>query len=240
MKNLLILSVILHFAQQSFSCCGAGQHRLFPIGTINNKVVSIYFMLSRDCSPETNGNNTNMSVLWSSPVNLVIEKGDTLELLQKIDSFIKIPEGVAISKTMTNPSGYYNALNPYFDKAFNAAQKINGFKQLEFVSIRIATTKKDLVGIIKDSFYFYINGKPNYFNPAQSAVGPVMHAKYVREYKAGSRKIYVLTATEYSGEDKCIPQPVTDPLPEIKSIAESFYYDNVNWHGYNFDYIFIK
>ena len=243
-KKLCLTFILLHSVVIAFGCCGAGQHRLFPVGIVNNKIISVQFTMSRFCGGEHGEGSGNTNTFeWRIEVNLVREKNDTIELVQVIDSMFIMKECTCTYKTRDSLTRYYENLLPHFQKAHKTAKTLAGFEPLAFKSLQYIEKNDGKIIEFDTIFNFQLfkKKKTYHYQPALGASGYVMRGKIIREFQYGKRKIYAVTFKENYFDDnpkEDIYKP--DKIARINSIEDSFFYEGVNWHGWDVDHVFWK
>ncbi|MEN9400756.1 MAG: hypothetical protein RL632_1859 [Bacteroidota bacterium] len=135
MTRLFVLGFFLcFFSDYANACCGAGQHRIFPLGVVKNKAVCAVFEISRHCEEEFEDYS------WGGKLSLAIQSGDSLRTLYEVTSMLEFLECICTPEDLEQKSEYLAFMQLYLDSAYKKALELKGFKPFERMSYLTTST----------------------------------------------------------------------------------------------------
>jgi len=235
--NFLAFITFIFISFQGISCCAENNHRLFPIGELDENVIFIEFKFHRNCSNAGMGKNNTFRI--SGRINLVSKSinSDSIIFIQNIDTLEKVIECQCTSNNQYKKSKYDSILEEYYLKAFKIAKDKKGFKIAKTVDLIFNDTLntkitqndtlhllkyKDLLTIDLDSLG-YISSIPE-------------NVIETRTYKTINYKVIVIriSASLLSKE------AIKHNKKRFKKIKTAFWKEKATWHGMVMDFVVIR
>lgn len=243
MKFSLLLVLILSLATKGFSCGGAFQYRLFPIGATSGKLVLIETALERYWSngdPDTTGETRDW---WNGTVILkTMDSLGNLEVVEKLGE-VDFPD-----------MNYSNELKPLFDKAFKRADDLPGFQiantpTVEFCNFREKCETVDLISSTTDDLALKPKGKKEIqvsipsiviqHSKSNGGLDPNFRINSIRTIKLGENEMII--ANIASGEiHNTDLESQTKNQEKCISLQDCIYKEIVIYHGISFDVILLN
>lgn len=231
MQKALFTLLFLFVSAVSNACCGAGQTRVFPLGTINDQPICAVFQLTRDCR-----RGEFVFHDWFGTVKL--EKWDGKEFLEisKVDT-VAFLECECTPDTLAALSDYLNQLKIHLMKAHELAEKMQGFEAFQTDKLISDTMEMVKFGFTKSEKYLFFKKKKIHEFSMESLACEYMNGiKEVRTYSNSKGKWAIATIGCYDGNELEGPLEI-ESKENFKDIKTSVTYIWVEWHGMTQDTI---
>lgn len=235
-KTSILILIILITTVHAYSCCAEHIYRLFPIGELDNNVILVEFSLSRNC----NMDGKEFEFWTKGTVNLVSSRGDSLEILQIVDT-IDIIDCYCSYEDYYQKTIIESEITRSYLKALNKAKTYNGFTVAKLGNIEF----NDTTNIKKyeertDSSYTYII---RYKDLITIDIGlefiiscaPDKVAE-VREYKTTNYKITVIRMRCRLLDE----QAIEHNRKRFVNIESAIWKEQAQWHGIAKDFMIIE
>ncbi len=227
MKHLLSLVMFFAVLGHAEACCGANQHKLFLLGSSDEKLVVAEMKLFRFCN-RGEGAGPNNEFHWRGVVNVGYYQGDSVNLIQNLDT-IRFLDCKCTYRVVDSLSHYLDSLQPYLDQAYKVADKLPSFKEAVPMEYQYngRSDTLDYISFVDDST-LGVNGKViPLTEPYWGACGYLAHINDIRTYQLGSKYYTLLNISCGSSRISLARQEQNPKLFRNKQVT----YDGVEWHG---------
>lgn len=229
MKNVLLIILFLFLTNASNACCGAGQTRVFPLGTINDQPICAVFQLTRDCR-----RGEFVFHDWFGKVTLETWNGSSFSEVAEVDT-VAFLECECTPDTLVMLSDYLNQMEKHLLKAFQQADNMDGF--LPFKTGKIITDSLEILhfGFTKTEENLFFKAKKVMVFDAESLMCERLNGiKEMRSYSNSKGQWAIITLGCYDGNNPG-EKLIEESRRNFKKINTSVTYVDVEWHGYTKD-----
>lgn len=229
MKNALLIILFLVLTKASNACCGAGQTRVFPLGTIGDQPICAVFQLTRDCR-----RGEFVFHEWFGKVTLETWNGTSFTEISKVDT-VSFLECECTPDTLPILSDYLKQMEKHLLKAYQEANKVDGFLPFRTDIILIDSLEIDHFGFTKTDENLFFKAKKVLAFDAESLMCDRLDGiKEMRSYSNSKGQWAIITLGCYDGNNPG-EKLIEESKRNFKKINTSVTYVDVEWHGYTKD-----
>lgn len=230
---LWLLFVVVPTTTQA--CCAESIYRLFPVGESGDDIVFVEAKLSRSCHPD--GPN---SFYLGGIVNLVRSSGDSLDLIQNIDTIRRT------KVCNTNYSDQYDSttfealFEPFYLKGIALAKELLSFNQIIPQTIVFNDSVNSIIeeDITDSTFYSVLKYGGFEVDLTSEQIISCIPRKLaeVRVYKTKNATVTVMRLRcQWLTDEACRRNS-----ERFKSVNTAFWKEQAQWHGIGKDFYRIK
>lgn len=231
MQKALFTLLFLFVSAVSNACCGAGQTRVFPLGTINDQPICAVFQLTRDCR-----RGEFLYHDWFGQLTLEKWDGAKFTEISKVDT-VTFLECRCFPDTLPYLSTYLDNLEKYLLQAYDQSLKLEGFEAFQTNKLISDTLEMVKFGFTKSEKYLFFKKKKIHEFSMESLACEYMNGiKEVRTYSNSKGKWAIATIGCYDGNELEGPLEI-ESKENFKDIKTSVTYIWVEWHGMTQDTI---
>ena len=236
MEKIFLITTILFLSTiSSQACCAEKDYRLFPVGEIAQTVIFIEFNLFRNCNMGP-GDESTQEFWTKGTVNLVSTTGDSLNLIQTIDT-VNVKECTCSYDDFYQKTAYESHLATSYQKALTTAKRMKGFqmakpKHIVFndtlnTQIREVSTDSSYLHVLKYKELITIDlGLEDIISCFPNKVAEI------RTYETHHFTVTVLRLRCRLLEEEAVARN----KKRFKQIASAFWKEQAQWHGVAKDY----
>ncbi len=246
MKQLLLLIMLLLGVNfNTYSCCSAGQYRLFPLGISESKIIVAEFRLSRFCEVDGKmgeGMGEGNIFLYRGVVNLGYFNGDSVVFIANIDT-LEVNECECEYMTVVEKSELAENLIPYYQKALNQAMLLPDFEAAVPLSYQYHDKDEPINGMWFENDTIIelqtTDGAMELYPVNWGPMGYLTRITEVKTYDIAGDTVTVINLS-VNADHNLTKEKIQSNTKRFKQLNTALTYCVTQFHGYNSDYIILR